>query len=175
MSCTLGTYVHNKLTDPSSHFHMCRYWPNRYVNDESAQSTLALFSRIVRSGRHLSIMAHFSHPRELETPLVQEAIRRIRATGAQIRCQAPLIRGINDQPELWSRVSPKSCWCESLQVLKWSGSDVAPADPSGNDTVSGETFWQGISSPQLSLLPPLPTPLQVLHVCRARHRCQTRL
>ncbi|UZJ57642.1 hypothetical protein CBS101457_006962 [Exobasidium rhododendri] len=80
------------------------YWPDRYVNDKSAESTLNLFSRIVRSGRHLSIMAHFSHPRELETPLVQEAIRRIRATGAQIRCQAPLIRGINDQPGIWEKM-----------------------------------------------------------------------
>ena len=43
-------------------------------------------------------MAHFSHPRELEPPLVAEAVRRIRDTGAVIRTQAPLIRSINDDP-----------------------------------------------------------------------------
>ncbi|CBQ70851.1 conserved hypothetical protein [Sporisorium reilianum SRZ2] len=78
------------------------YWPERFVNDPEAASTLELFKRICDSGRHLSIMAHFSHSVELETPLVKEAIRRIRATGAQIRCQAPLIRGINDDPKVWA-------------------------------------------------------------------------
>ena len=80
------------------------YWPERYVNDKYAHSTLQLFKQTVDSGRHLSIMAHFSHPQELKTPLVQEAIRRIRATGAQIRCQAPLIRGINDDPVVWAEM-----------------------------------------------------------------------
>jgi L-lysine 2,3-aminomutase len=47
-------------------------------------------------------MAHFSHPRELESPIVAEAVRRIRATGAVIRTQAPLIRSINDDPVTWS-------------------------------------------------------------------------
>lgn len=78
------------------------YWPERFVNDADAASTLQLFRRICDSGRQLSIMAHFSHPVELSTPLVKEAVRRIRATGAQIRCQAPLIRGINDDPATWA-------------------------------------------------------------------------
>ena len=53
------------------------------------------------SGRTLALMAHFSHPRELEPPLLAEAVRRIRSTGAVIRTQAPLIRSINDDPEAW--------------------------------------------------------------------------
>ncbi|TKY87900.1 hypothetical protein EX895_002996 [Sporisorium graminicola] len=80
------------------------YWPERFVNDADAASTLDLFRRVIQSGRQVSIMAHFSHAVELETPLVREAIRRIRATGAQIRCQAPLIRGINDDPAVWSKM-----------------------------------------------------------------------
>jgi L-lysine 2,3-aminomutase len=47
-------------------------------------------------------MAHFSHPRELETDAVQQAVGRIRSTGAVIRTQAPLIRSINDAPRTWS-------------------------------------------------------------------------
>ena len=80
------------------------YWPERFVNDPEAASTLRLFQKVCESGRQLSIMAHFSHSVELETPLVREAIRRIRATGAQIRCQAPLIRGINDDPAVWANM-----------------------------------------------------------------------
>jgi L-lysine 2,3-aminomutase len=49
-------------------------------------------------------MAHFNHWREMETPMVQEAIRRIRDTGAIIRTQAPLLRHINDDPKVWSKM-----------------------------------------------------------------------
>ena len=51
------------------------------------------------SGRQLALMAHFSHPRELETRAVRQAIRRIVATGAVIRCQAPLVRHVNDSAD----------------------------------------------------------------------------
>ncbi|KAK7049880.1 hypothetical protein VNI00_005310 [Paramarasmius palmivorus] len=78
------------------------YWPYRYLTDPDAGDLLKLFERIVKSGRQLSIMAHFTHPAELQGAAVQEAIRRIRATGANIRCQAPLIRQINDQPHIWA-------------------------------------------------------------------------
>src|ERR1017187_338164 len=47
-------------------------------------------------------MAHFSHPRELESPLVAEWVRRASSTGAVIRTQAPLIRSINDNPATWA-------------------------------------------------------------------------
>ena len=78
------------------------YWPSRFVSDPDAADTLRLFERVVKSGRALAFMAHFSHPRELEPPLVAEAVRRIRATGAVIRTQAPLIRTINDDPRVWA-------------------------------------------------------------------------
>ena len=78
------------------------YWPYRYVCDPDAAEMLKLFERIVQSGRHVSIMAHFTHPRELSTPVVQEAIRLIRSTGANIRTQAPLIANVNDNSETWA-------------------------------------------------------------------------
>jgi KamA family protein len=77
------------------------YWPNRYVTDPDADATLRLFGEVVASGRTLALMAHFSHPRELEPPVVAEAVRRISATGAVVRTQAPLIRSINDDPAVW--------------------------------------------------------------------------
>ena len=78
------------------------YWPQRFVTDPDADDTLRLFEEIVASGRSLAFMAHFSHPRELESPLVAEAVRRIRDAGAVIRTQAPLIRSINDDPATWA-------------------------------------------------------------------------
>jgi L-lysine 2,3-aminomutase len=78
------------------------YWPQRFVTDPDADETLRLFEEIVASGRTLAFMAHFSHPRELESPLVAEAVRRMRGTGAVIRTQAPLIRSINDDPATWT-------------------------------------------------------------------------
>ena len=78
------------------------YWPQRFVIDPDADETLRLFEQVAQSGRALAFMAHFSHPRELEPPLVAEAVRRIRSAGAVIRTQAPLIRSINDDPVAWA-------------------------------------------------------------------------
>ena len=78
------------------------YWPQRFVSDPDADDTLRLFEEVVAAGKNLALMAHFSHPRELESQLVSEAVRRIRAAGAVIRTQAPLIRSINDDPETWA-------------------------------------------------------------------------
>lgn len=77
------------------------YWPQRFVTDPDADATLRLFADVVDSGRTLAVMAHFSHPRELAPPMLAEAVRRIRDTGAVIRTQAPLIRTINDDPATW--------------------------------------------------------------------------
>ena len=77
------------------------YWPQRFVTDPDADATLRLFGEVVDSGRTLALMAHFTHPRELTPPVLAEAVRRIRGTGAVIRTQAPLIRTINDDPETW--------------------------------------------------------------------------
>lgn len=78
------------------------FWPYKFISDHDADDFLRLFERIVARGINLAVMAHFSHPRELETEAVREAIRRIRATGAQIRTQSPILRHINDQPEIWA-------------------------------------------------------------------------
>jgi KamA family protein len=77
------------------------YWPQRFVTDPDADDTLALFSDVIASGRTLALMAHFTHPRELEPPILADAVRRITGTGAVIRTQAPLIRSINDDAAAW--------------------------------------------------------------------------
>lgn len=78
------------------------YWPYKFTTDDDAADTLKTFEKIVQSGKNLAIMAHFNHPVELSTPAVQEAIKRIRATGAQIRSQSPLMRNINADANVWA-------------------------------------------------------------------------
>jgi KamA family protein len=78
------------------------FWPYKFVTDPDADELMRLFEHVVARGRHLAVMAHFTHPRELETPIVQQAIARIRSTGAVIRTQAPLVRHVNDSPEIWA-------------------------------------------------------------------------
>lgn len=78
------------------------YWPYKFSTDDDAGELLALFEKIVKKGINLAIMAHFNHPIELSTPAVQEAIRVLRATGAQIRSQSPLLKHINDSEDVWA-------------------------------------------------------------------------
>ena len=86
------------------------YWPHRFVSDADSDDLLALFEQVAAAGKHLAIMAHVSHPRELASTAVRVAVQRIRATGAVIRCQAPLIRGVNDDPAAWAGM-----WQESVR------------------------------------------------------------
>jgi KamA family protein len=87
------------------------YWPQRFVTDGDADDLLRLFRRVVASGRQLAVMAHFNHPRELDTDIAQEAIDRIRRTGAQIRAQSPLVRHINDDPDALAQM-----WAAQAQM-----------------------------------------------------------
>jgi hypothetical protein len=65
----------------------------------------------VASGKHLAIMAHFSHGRELETGAVRKAIMRLRQVGAVIRTQSPLVRHVNDDARVWARM-----WQEQVRL-----------------------------------------------------------
>ncbi len=80
------------------------YWPQRFVTDPDADDTLRLFEEVGAAGKTLALMAHFTHPRELEPSLVAKAVRRIRSAGAVIRTQAPLIRSINDDAACWAQM-----------------------------------------------------------------------
>lgn len=108
---TLRRYIEPLLVPELSHIQNIRigtksvaYWPHRFVSDADADDCLRLFEEVAAANRHLAIMGHYTHPVELHPALAREAIRRIRDTGAQIRMQAPLIRHVNDAPELWSEL-----------------------------------------------------------------------
>ena len=78
------------------------FWPYRYISDPDADELLALLEKLVKAGKHVSFMAHFNHPQEMRTEVCHEAIRRLRATGVQIRCQAPLLNNLNTNPDDWA-------------------------------------------------------------------------
>jgi len=108
----LARYIESLLDDPElEHIANIRigtksvaFWPQRFVSDPDADEILRLFEKVIASGRQLALMAHYSHPVEMSTPVAQEAIRRIRSTGANVRMQSPIIRHVNDDPDVWAEL-----------------------------------------------------------------------
>jgi KamA family protein len=117
-TAALRRYIEPLLAPDLAHVQTLRigtksvaYWPGRYVTDEDADDLLRLFAEMIAAGRHVAIMAHYSHPRELSTPLAREAIRRLRDVGCEIRMQAPIIRHVNDDPHAWATL-----WREGVKL-----------------------------------------------------------
>ena len=79
------------------------FWPQRFVTDDDADELIRLLSRLVRAGKHVAIMAHYNHWREMSTAIAHRAIRRLRDSGTEIRSQGPLLAHINDNAEDWAR------------------------------------------------------------------------
>ena len=105
----LDTYISRLLEADLPHLQNIRigskslsFWPYRYLTDDDADDILRIFEKVTRAGKSLAFMAHFNHPRELETDAVARAVKRIRATGAQIRTQSPLLNHINADCRAWS-------------------------------------------------------------------------
>ena len=87
------------------------YWPYKFLTDSDSEQMLAVFENITQNNIHLAIMAHFNHTTELSTTSVREAINQIRATGAQIRTQSPLLAHINDDANMWAEM-----WRKQVQL-----------------------------------------------------------
>ena len=107
----LRAYLEPLLSDEFAHVRTIRigtkaltFWPQRFVSDDDAEDLLALFAEIQAAGKHLALMAHYNHWKELEPEVAREAIRRVRQTGAQIRAQGPLLAHINDDASVWARL-----------------------------------------------------------------------
>lgn len=65
--------------------------PERFFSEQ----LLKLFKICNEKEKHISVIAQISHPAEF-TPTMVEAVRRIQLTGASVRSQPVLARGIND-------------------------------------------------------------------------------
>lgn len=114
----LRRYIEPLLTDRFEHLESIRlgtkapaYWPYKFVTDDDADDLMRLIEEVCESGKSLAVMAHFSHPRELSTPVAREAIRRLRNAGAVVRCQAPVIAHVNDDSDSWAHM-----WSEQVKL-----------------------------------------------------------
>lgn len=70
--------------------------PFRILDDPSL---LALIRTVTSRDTAVYLMAHFDHPREL-TSAARDAIRAVQDAGAHVVNQCPLVRGVNDDPEV---------------------------------------------------------------------------
>lgn len=131
----LSAYIEPLLQPDFDHVRTIRigtkslaYWPYRFLTDDDSEDIIRLFEKIINSGKNLSIQAHFNHPVELSTEAVEKAIQRIRATGAQIRTQSPLLKNINDRSSLWAKMWRKQvdlgCIPYYMFVARDTGSKV---------------------------------------------------
>ncbi|HUU47918.1 MAG TPA: lysine 2,3-aminomutase [Nitrosopumilaceae archaeon] len=87
------------------------YWPYKFLTDDDSNQMLDIFKSITKNGLHLAFMAHFNHLTELSTNSVKRAIQEVRATGAQIRTQSPLLAHINDDADMWAKM-----WTQQVQL-----------------------------------------------------------
>jgi len=87
------------------------YWPYKFLTDDDSEQMLDVFRKVTKNGIHLAFMAHFNHLTELSTKSVKRAIQEVRATGAQIRTQSPLLAHINDDADMWAKM-----WTKQVQL-----------------------------------------------------------
>ncbi|HPR08829.1 MAG TPA: lysine 2,3-aminomutase, partial [Denitromonas sp.] len=80
------------------------FWPHRFLGADDAGELIDLLTRMVQAGKHVAVMGHYNHWKEMDTDAARAAIRAIRSTGAQIRAQGPLIAHINDDPDVWAKM-----------------------------------------------------------------------
>ena len=75
---------------------MTAFDPYRIINDPSLLEMLSEYSL---PDRKIFVMAHFNHPRELTEPALR-GLQLLQKAGAITVNQSPLIRGVNDKPEV---------------------------------------------------------------------------
>lgn len=77
------------------------YWPYRFLTHGDSADLMRLFEKVREEGKELALMAHFSHPRELEPAVTRQAFRAVRDSGATVRCQSPIVKHVNDSADAW--------------------------------------------------------------------------
>jgi L-lysine 2,3-aminomutase len=115
------------------------YWPYKFTLDDDADDMLKLFESVVQKGINLTIMAHFSHPVELETEAVKLAVKKLRSVGVQIRTQSPILKHINDNENVWAEM-----WRKQVNLNMIPYYMFIPRDTGAQDyfAVTLEDAWQ---------------------------------
>jgi len=102
------------------------YWPQRFVTDKDADDLMKLFEKVTASGKTLALMAHLTHPAELSTPIAEQALARIRATGAIVRCQSPIVRHVNDDAATWATLWSREVRLGAIPYYMFVERDTGP-------------------------------------------------
>jgi len=118
------------------------YWPYKFLTDDDADEMIELFRMVVKKGKNLAIMAHFSHPVELGTDAVKEAVRRIRSTGAQVRSQSPILRYINDSPQIWAEMWREQVNQNIIPYYMFAVRDTGAQHFYGLPLVEAQEIWR---------------------------------
>jgi len=82
---------------------MVAFNPHRIINDPSL---MELIEENSQAGKRIFIMGHFNHPREI-TDVAIQGIRLLQKAGATVVNQSPMIRGVNDHPEILTQLFNK--------------------------------------------------------------------
>ncbi|OYD06153.1 KamA family radical SAM protein [Paludifilum halophilum] len=80
--------------------------PMRIYEDQELLDTLSEYSR---PDARIHVMAHFNHPREL-TDEAYRAIDALQRSGVILVNQTPVLKGVNDDPEVLAELLDKLSW-----------------------------------------------------------------
>jgi len=83
------------------------YYPYRITED---YDLLKLLEKYTTARSKIYMMTHFIHPNEL-TDIAVDACHRIQKTGVRMTNQVPLLRGINDKPQVLSKLLQELSFC----------------------------------------------------------------
>jgi KamA family protein len=116
--------------------------PWRLVNDAELQ---AVFKKYSTAEKRIYLMAHFDHPRELTDPAV-EGIDCFIRNGVICANQCPLIRGVNDDPEVLATLFRRLSFIGCPPYYLFQGRPTAGNDPYEVPIVRGwEIFTEALA------------------------------
>lgn len=131
----LARYVEPLLDPEFEHIESVRigtkaltYWPYRVLTDPDAGDLLRLLERVARAGRQAAVMAHVSHGRELLPEPARRAFRAIADAGAMVRCQAPIIRHVNDDADVLADMWRDQVRLSAVPYYMFVERDTGPHD-----------------------------------------------
>jgi KamA family protein len=82
---------------------MTSYNPYRIIDDPALLEAIAKYST---DKKKIYVVTHFVHPREL-TDVAIKSVNLLQKAGAKLANQTPLIRGLNDEPEVLAELLDK--------------------------------------------------------------------
>lgn len=109
--------------------------PFRVLDDPELQNLFRSFSS---AGRRIYLMCHFDHPREL-TPEAKAGIAKLLECGVICVSQCPMIRGINDNPDVLAGMFRELSYIGAPQYYVFQGRPTAGNEPFEVPIVRG---WQ---------------------------------